>query len=319
MRKGVLVLLAAIFILFSSAATIGAEEGENEPYKYIQAEIREWFSYGYSSWTISFFDTRRRGDGESVLDFEDLDAPITLGTIRIKPGLYWLTLEGTIGTGNVSSGKTIDTDQTEGVVWSRSESDTDGDISFVDLKLAVRVAPHEAGSKTYLDGFLGYQYYREKWHITRGEQVVPDSGPFSGRLNSSYEFIWESYPVGLKGNLSLDLQRRSWLYDVSVNGTGSLGFVRYRGEGVWNLRSDFEQDPSFKHEADEGVAIFFELGAVYRPVRYVSLGAGYQFLSYNAWNGTDTTFFSDGTEGTTKLDEVNSFRHGPYLSISGRF
>ena len=319
MGKGVLILLTAIYMFFHGAGTIWAEEEKNEPYKYVQVEIREWFSYGYSSWRISFVDTIRGGDGESILEFEDLNAPITLGTLRVKPGLDWLTLEGTFGSGNVSSGTTIDTDQTEGLVWSKSESDTDGDISIVDLKLAARIAPPEAESKTYLDGFIGYQYYREKWHITRGEQVIPDSGPFAGRLNSSYEFVWESYPIGLKGNLSLEPERKSWLYDLSVNGSSSLGFIRYRGEGVWNLRSDFEQDPSFKHEADEGVAIFIEFGVVYRPVRYVSIGTGYQLLSYNAWNGTDTTFFSDGSEGTTRLDEVRSFRHGPYISLSGQF
>jgi hypothetical protein len=119
--------------------------------------------------------------------------------------------------------------------------------------------------------------------------------------------------------LALNKEASPGLYNISLAGSASAGFVRYLGEGVWNLRDDFEKDPSFRHEADNGISTFTELGLVYQPIRYISLGVGYQFLFFGAWNGTDTTFFSDGTEASTPLDEVQSYRHGPYISFSGQF
>lgn len=258
------------------------------------------------------------GDGESILKFEDIDAPVTLFNLQAKPGIYWLTFDATLGSGNIESGTTSDTDKTEGVIWSKSKSDTDGDLFSLDFRVCQRISPWEEKSPSYLDLFLGYAYYKEKLHITNGNQIIPPFGPFRG-LDSSYEFVWQSYLLGLKGNLALNKDTSPGLYNISLAGLVSAGFTRYRGEGVWNLRGDFEKDPSFRHESDNGISTSCELGVVYQPIRYISLGVGYQLIYYEAWNGTDKTFFSDGTDTSTPLDEVQSYRHGPYIAFSGQF
>lgn len=317
MKKIVIGLLTAIFFLHGDPPA-SAEGERNGPFEYIQAEVREWLSFGDSKWRISFFDIDRRGDGESILEFEDIDAPVTLLSLQGKPGIYWLTLEGAMGFGNIESGTTVDTDQTEGNIWSKSESDTDGDLFLLDFRVYQRITPWEEESPSYLDAFLEYTYFKEKLHITNGDQIIPPYGSFS-YLNSTYEFVWQSYSLGLKGNLALNEEASPGLYNISIAGSASGGLVRYRGEGVWNLRDDFEQDPSFRHESDHGVSAFTELGFVYQPIRYISIGIGYQFLYFEAWSGTDITFFSDGTEASTRLDEVLSYRHGPYIAFSGQF
>ena len=340
MRKITTVFLMTVLIFYSHARvgtaeeashvespekSIKAKEKKEELFKYVQFEVREWYSFGESEWRISFEDPSW-GKIESILEFKDIDAPITLTTLRVKPGLYWLTLEGSIGFGNIDSGTTVDTDLAEdwifaysgSDVWSESESDTDGDIFIMDVKMSLRIYPWDEKALYYVDGLLGYLYYEEKLHMTDGVQTIPDTGSFNG-LNSTYEFNWDAFLMGLKMNWALIKEPHPGLYNLSIAISTMAGPIRYRGYGVWNLRSDFAQDPSFKHEASEGLAAFLDIGLIYQPISHLSLKAGYQLFSFEAHNGTDTVFFSDGTEAETDLDKVTSIRHGPYLSISGQF
>jgi hypothetical protein len=328
MRRCIVSLILVVFIFYSHGVEAVTEERvkKREPYKYVQAEVREWYSYGDSMWRISFFSPFW-GRGESILEFNGIDAPVTLGTLRLKPGLYWLTLEGTYGTGDIDSGKTVDTDSYEDWlfgwsnwedVWSESESDTDGDVTVIDTRMALRIYPWEENPRYYLDLTVGYIYFQERLHITNGYQTIPATGPFNG-LNSTYDFMWESYPVGLRTKWNITQKVRPWLYNFYFSGSASAGPIRYKGEGVWNLRDDFEKDPSFRHEANEGFAIFVDINLNYQPIEYITLGVGYQYYHFEAQDGTDTTLFSDGTEGVADLDKVKSLRHGPYISLSGQF
>ncbi len=317
MKKPILFLL---FMLFP-VSSWGAEKESPEPFKYVQFEVREWISYGDSDWLKSFDVVGLKG--ESELKFENIDAPITQLTLRVKPALYWLTLQGSIGFGEIDSGKVTDADRLDGWTFSESESDLDSDIFMADATLFLRLFPWEEKSPSYLDAFIGFSYYREELNITNGEQTINSwlnpvpSGPFAG-LDSSYEFRWTSIPVGVKGNLALNKEVTPWLYEFSLNGQAGFGYSSYRGEGIWNLRTDLEQDPSFEHEAD-GYVLLLNFGINYKPIECFSLGAGYQVQRYRAHNGTDRMFHADGTESELDLEAVNSSRHGPYFLISGQF
>lgn len=309
---------------------IKMEERKNppgrEPFKLIETEFREWFSEGESMWRISFFDDFW-GRGESKLEFQGVDSFVHMGTVRVRPWVYWLTLEGTMGHGDIDKGEVTDSDMFEDWrfewsewkdVWSESKSDLDGDITIMDAKLFLRIYPWKKDTPYYVDGFAGYNYYRERYHITNGTQTIPDWGDFDG-LNSNYEFLWESYPVGLKFNWDINKEVHPGLYNFAVVTSISGGLAKYRGEGIWNLREDFRHDPSFKHEVDQGFALFWDIGLIYQPIRYMSLKAGYQLYRFEAQDGEDTTYFSDGTEYTTDLDKVESTRSGPYVSFSLQF
>ncbi len=316
MKKVTVYLLIAIFI---SPIVGTAKAEENKPFELIDIEVREWFSSGESSWQISF-----GSNGKSILEYKDIDAPISIVTARIKPGPYWLTLEGSGGFGEIDSGTQVDTDKLGSFVFSESESDVDGDVLIVDVNVALRIVPWDKNSPSYLDAFVGVQYYQEKLHMTNGVQTINSDlnavplGPFDEELDSTYDFNWLSFPVGLKGNLALNKKASPGLYNFSLTGAASIASTSYYGEGVWNLRDDFEQSPSFAHEA-EGYAVSGELGAVYQPIRYISIGGGYTFYSFEARDGTDTTYFSNGVTVDVPLDEVSSLRHGPYVFVSGQF
>lgn len=317
MRKLVVILL----IIFFPITSWGEEKERSDSFEYFQFEIKEWISQGDSDWLKSFMFAGYKI--ESELEFEDIDAPITIFTAKGKPGLYWLTLQGSLGFGKIDSGKSTDTDLIDGWLISESEADLDGDIFMADTTLFLRLFPWEEKSSSYLDGFIGFSYYREKLNMTNGVQtknswILPTPlGPFQG-LNSTYEFRWTSLPVGLKGNLVLNKEVAPGLYSISLVGSAAFGYSSYRGEGTWNLRTDWKQNPSFKHEAT-GSVFLFNSGLIYQPIKHISIGAGYQLQRYRAKDGTETIFFANGREVKTSLDEVNSTRHGPYVLISGQF
>jgi hypothetical protein len=49
------------------------------------------------------------------------------------------------------------------------------------------------------------------------------------------------------------------------------------------------------------------------------LSAGYRYLQLYAENGTDTVYFADGTEASSKLDWVTVTRQGAYAEALLKF
>lgn len=98
-------------------------------------------------------------------------------------------------------------------------------------------------------------------------------------------------------------------------------YLRYQGEGRWNLRQDFRQDPSFRHQSEtkgwggwEGL-----LGLYYRPGARFEFEVGARAWFFRTQDGTDTTFFSDNTSISTPLDRAETWRIGLYFQLTGRF
>ena len=85
--------------------------------------------------------------------------------------------------------------------------------------------------------------------------------------------------------------------------------IVYRGKGNWNLRTDFEQSPSFTHKDDNGYG-----GDVTATLRYLLtnhwiLEGGWTGRFLRTSNGTDRTFFSNGTQSTIPLLHVSQDTH----------
>lgn len=80
-------------------------------------------------------------------------------------------------------------------------------------------------------------------------------------------------------------------------------FADYTGKGRWNLRTDFAQDPSFEHDA-VGMGGSIELQAQYRFASHWRTGMGWRGQWFEATDGTDTTFFSDGSKISIPLNKV---------------
>lgn len=143
-------------------------------------------------------------------------------------------------------------------------------------------------------------------------------GPLSG-LNSTYDFTWDALKAGITREAFLTKQLR-------YGGVFSVyPLVKYRGKGFWNLRmgndpTDFRiETPSFTHVASSGYGYEAALGLAYDLSDKISLSAGYRYLHFYSSDGTDTTFFADGSTAASNLDWVSVTRQGAYAGMLFRF
>ncbi len=213
--------------------------------------------------------------------------------------------EGTAGFGSVLSGSVVDSDfslpQMNGLS-SRSESEINGHNSLLfSLQGGYRIWTTERWVVSLISGFTWSQV---RYQIENGDQIFPSGGTDLSSLNSEYRARWYGPTIGFRWNTDLRplplfffLEGRFW------------PVIQYSGKGSWNLRSDFEQNPSFTHKDDNGYG-----GDVTATLRYpisnhwiVEGGWTGRFLRTS--NGTDRTFFSNGSEGTIPLLDVSQDTH----------
>ena len=70
--------------------------------------------------------------------------------------------------------------------------------------------------------------------------------------------------------------------------------VTYRGNGYWNLREDLKQDPSYTHKAN-GNGLDLDLSFLFRWSEHWQSTIGWQMMWMKVKDGTDQTFFTDGS------------------------
>jgi len=298
-----------------------------ELYRFVDLYGGSWITWGEGSWEISFTG------GKSKLEFKNIDSNMYMIGASIKPYFYFINIDFSYASGHIQSGKSIDSDWIDNYLFSKSESETDGDTKYWSLGLYVRLIPYRGkiGKRTIgkkkpphlatLDGFFGWFHYEDKLDITNGVQIIstpgmtPPIGPFSG-LNSEYDFEWEGYKIGVKYEWDFIKKPSLFLHAMGIKMLGAILFlVDYEGKGIWNLRDDFAQNPSFRQEADGG-GLEGQIGLFYSPFRHIKIELAYHALQLEARDGKDTTFFSDGTTAETDLDKVNSDRHGILFLLS---
>jgi len=214
-------------------------------------------------------------------------------------------LEGTAGFGYVFSGSVVDRDfslpRKQGE-FSRSESEINGHNSLLFLlDGGYRIWTTDRWVVSLITGFTWTQV---RYQFEDGDQIIPPGGANLSNLNSEYRARWYGPTVGFRWTtdlkplpLFLFLEGRYW------------PIIEYRGKGNWNLRSDFDQNPSFTHKDDNGYG-----GDVTATLRYPftahwTLEGGWTGRFLRTSDGTDRTFFSDGTDGTIPLLDVSQDTH----------
>jgi hypothetical protein len=188
---------------------------------------------------------------------------------------------------------------------SRSISQIDGNALF-DLGYRTELVILQGhGWEARTDGLwgaVGWRFSQQTWRVVQGRQVVPREGPLDPRLNSTYRARWQGPELALLAQVRMGraMELRGELVGWPV--------LWYEGEGKWNLRPEFRQDPSFRHEA-KGYGLGSSLegrwwfGAV-REERRAFVGLGWQWQWMATKPGTDTTFFQDGSEIVIKFNRA---------------
>jgi hypothetical protein len=327
----VLVVLVAVLVPLhawaagreASIKAFGAEEGDD----LLKVGVRDWFSTGQSEWQISFGETDPDfgyAGGRSILEWEDLegDLPVLYGEVRITP---WLSIGGTYASGDVEGGNT-DTDRIDiealelnDYLVSVSTADTEGEATLYDINAYVRLNPKSYFPNTIgkVDAVVGYQHYTEELRDRNGVQTVlfeePMNEAFEG-LDSTFDFTWDVMRLGVRGELPL----LEWLR-AKGEATALVG-ASYEGEGFWNLRDDYRAtSPNFVQEADSGSGYDVRLALEVRPVPYVAIEAGYWWYSLEVEDGTETTYYADGSDSVENVDRAQSSRDGFFVGLSAQF
>ncbi|MBI5244307.1 MAG: hypothetical protein HY922_11625 [Elusimicrobia bacterium] len=306
---------------------------------------KRWFSTGRDMFRISMPTSVDGISMGSTLDYQKMNTAMDIFSAEVRP-LRYLSFEFQYGKNSFNSGQGYDHDwihapgfvitSPSGYVynepdhedWSESVSVLSGSTRLMMVNgylrvLCYRSKEDEETITQSLDLSLGYIWYDDKIRMREGTQTerpdaymnwlygLPPIGPFDG-LDSSYDVHWDGLRFGL---------RETSEFTPTLHAEGVLGwapFARYEGIGIWNLRTDFRHDPSFRHDA-RGRMLDFSVSLVYKPIKYASLQLGYMGCWANAHSGTDTTFFANGAEGQTSLEQVKSQRFGFFGGLSVGF
>ncbi len=195
--------------------------------------------------------------------------------------------------------------------FSRSSNSADGS-QMLDLSAGLgAIFSTGIADQWQIVPMVGYSWHYQDLRMRNGNQVVWDSsnaavlgvggnmplGPFAG-LNSTYDAKW--YGPWLGADIFLDLQAAGTVF-VRLEAHR----VRYSAQANWNLRSDFAHPVSFEHRAD-GWGQVLELGWQDVSSRaYWTWGVSIVVQSWRTDPGIDRIFFSDGSVGVARLNEVN--------------
>lgn len=212
-------------------------------------------------------------------------------------------LEGSIGYGWIYNGDNQDSDyvfDNRQGEFSRSHSDTDGDNVF-DWSLGAGWQFNLGDEAELLVDDLalvvlgGWSHNEQNLRDINGFQIIPATGSFAG-LNSTYQARWDGPWLGI------ELTGRK--YKFSFFGRFEYHWPQYDAEADWNLRDDFQHPVSFTHDAD-GEGTKATLGIAYDLDKRWSIFLQTDVVAMDTNAGTDRTYFSDGSTGDTRLNNVN--------------
>jgi hypothetical protein len=277
---------------------------------------KTWQSNGDNEWNIA-----QIGGSPNILselEFLGLESTIAeiFGGINYGPGS--LTIR--YGFGSMRGGIYRDSDylldDRQGI-YSLSTGDADSsdwnDMYYLNIEYSYRLITDITGDNSnirYMNLLLGFQEWQEDVTITNGFQEIGGTlSPFAG-LNSRYTFNWKSLLVGFEG--ATTIYKSLLLKGATI----LIPYTEYRGEGIWNLRSNFRQDPSFEHRANGGYGLQLDASLIYRISEVFEIDLGYRYWYMKSGVGTDTTYFSSGTVIETQFNEAVSKRAGVFLGLN---
>lgn len=291
---------------------------------------------GYSSDDINF-DIAADPTGEmtpnvlSELNWYDMEVA------SIRADLVWplgkgLRLRGMIDYGIILNGDSLDTDylgDNRTNVWFKSTASVDGDDRYQgelevgwEFRWSFAVPTWRIGdsakrrglvSEVSLTPSIGYQISGHDIQFTDGVLIEPPVGPFA-ELNSSYAPEWKGLTT------AVDLRMR--LGSRLMLGARYLysDWLDFEALSTWNLRDDWEQDPSFVHTADgSGERLEVNLEYLMGKEKNRSIYLSYIDNQYKTEPGRDTTFFAGGSSFVTRLNEASWNGHGFEIGFRFRF
>lgn len=214
-----------------------------------------------------------------------------------------LQLEGSVRGGFGLSGDVVDSDyagDNRTLMFSRATADASSGYTIgAQAAVGYRFNVAQSVSKTgytfiTLAPLVGYGWDHERFKM-EGVQVNPPPVGTPAKLDSDYNAHWYGPFIGLEAE---------WEHNRHMLSLrGELHDLTYYADADWNLRTDFAHDPSFEHEGD-GTGKKISLQYSYAPEGNYEFVIDVSHAEREMTNGTDTTYFANGTQGRTRVNEV---------------
>jgi hypothetical protein len=281
--------------------------------------VRPWITTGYNEW--NFADDDGAPNVLSDLRWRGVDSLVTevYGEVRWKR----LLLLGSLGRGEIDDGVLIDDDFTlnnrQGRFSHTRSSVKDDGLFYLNIDLGARIITweqplwgqrsSEAGVGGYVDLFVGYQYWHEKY-VAFGATGTSAISP--SRRAITHDYWWESVRLGIRAGIPL--LSRLHFKATSVG----LPLSWYDLEDIHHLRTDLRKNPSFSSESDAGWGIGLDGALSYQIWRGVSVEAGYRYWRIDSGEGDKFTHALTGTT-SAKLNNTTFERYGPHLALEYRW
>ncbi|MCK4839370.1 MAG: hypothetical protein KAS94_11260 [Desulfobulbaceae bacterium] len=222
------------------------------------------------------------------------------------------TVRGSISYGEIQAGTNQDSDfglddRTDEFSRSNNQAD-EGEVW--DLTLGGGLVFKTPNRKLIISPLIGGSYHSQDLTIHDGYQTVsldnpfssdpadnpPPVGPIAG-LASTYDAEWRSGWVGV----DLEFQPSP---SFELHGSLELHSAEFEAVANWNLRSDFNHPKSFKHHSTEAAGVVAGFGTKFGTSKLL-LNLDLHYQKWRAEDGIDKTYFSDGSIGITRVNEVN--------------
>lgn len=158
-----------------------------------------------------------------------------------------------------------------------------------------------------VDVAAGWSWRRTRLRMRDGIQTTPYRRELTG-LESRYRAEWRGPWFSVEPRMRMGRAE----FGVAVAYLDG----DYQGEGIWNLRHDLAQAPSFVHGA-EGHGWRVGLTYTHHLRSHLALTLDASWRSLRAKDGHDRLFFADGRAGRGQLEEVSWTSRGIRLAVEG--
>ncbi len=336
-------LLITLVVLLSGLCVVVtngfAQESPPTSLKRVELTLGTWISVGDTRWSHNASSQGLLGNPTSRLTYTDHSTNIAELTAKIyfRPHFFGRLQ---VGGAHIGGGRLTDDDflaADGGSPSLRTHSDISGSgLWFLnaDLGGAVMTFPHGRGQ---LDGFLGFQYWRQKHTATGVRQITCSAAGASTDLDpgtpgldplcipgdpgvgQSVEVIsnsssWYSLRVGAASEYHL----LRWL---SLYGSVVLKPINlFTNEDTHHLRvaSGELSAPSFTMRGI-GFGADADIGARVHLTRWLAAQVGYRVWWNRLIDGTWESHLADGRSASFPLTEFQSIRHGLTAGLTASF
>ncbi len=312
--------------------------------------VKRWITVGRDLYTVSAPQPAAAISPGSTLyygqtfEFNRADASMNLYSMEVRPWKYlsadiqyaaaalrsghsvqhdFLDAEGAVVTVSPSLTNFISPDHQD---YGRQESQLNGRTQWLTASLYVRVFSVQGEAQNFLnydqnlDLLVGYDRYAERFRMTNSYQTLstvavapePALGQVPGQ-NSTFDFQWQGARFGVRETLTTN-------FGLSLKALIAYSPLQlYRGSGFQNLSATLRKTPPNFRQYGDGSILDWSLGLEYAATSFISIDAGWDFLSLWTRNGRESDFLLNGLVDTRRLETARSQRMGWYAGASLRF